>query len=129
MRGSQWSTVIATRPDIENPVMNSSQTLSTCFALCVPVISANECFNTRASCRLRSSVAYAYEAAECARVVPQARSPRRRETLGMLQDFWRYCIEGLAADGCLDPGSKSSRMNIWGKCLAVSDDVDICAYQ
>ena len=69
--------MIATRRNNANPVMNSSQTLMTRFALCVPVESANERFNKRASCRWRNSVAYAYEAAECAKVAPQAESCMR----------------------------------------------------
>ena len=45
----------------------------------------------------------------------------------MLWNRTRYCIEALAAVGCLDPGRKSSGI-ILGLGLTVSDNADICAY-
>ena len=61
IRGLPWSAVMTTRPGIANPVTNSSQTPMAYFALCVPVESANRGFNSWASCKVRSSVGYAYE--------------------------------------------------------------------
>ena len=52
---------MTTRPGTANPVTNSSQTPMAYFALCVPVESANRGFNNWASCKVRSSVGYAYE--------------------------------------------------------------------
>ena len=66
---------MTTRPDIANPVTNSPKTLTVYFALCVPVRSANKGFNNWASCKVKSSVGYAYEAAECAKVVHRAKAP------------------------------------------------------
>lgn len=45
----------------------------------------------------------------------------------MLRNRRRYCTEGLAAVGCLDPGRKSSGINL-GLVLTVSDNADIGAY-
>lgn len=131
MRGLLWSAVIATRPRNANPVKNSTQTLMTCIALCVPVIIIDKRFNSGASCKVRSSVAYASEAAECAKVVPRAKTSCRGETPGILyccsisED--RYCIQGLAADGCFNRGYKISGITIWSIYSTVSDEVDIGA--
>ena len=111
----EWSGVVTTRPPKANPVTNSFQTLVARFAWCVPVKPANERFNHWASCKVNTSVAYAYEAAECARGVPRAKTCMRGDIQGMLLNFWRSCIEVLGAYGCLDPGRKSSRLKIWGK--------------
>lgn len=126
MRGLPWSAVIATGHNITNPVKNSLQTLVTCFALCVPTIWANEYFNDGASCRLRNSVAYAYMRPQNApKWYRKLKLPggESADAAGLLEILHR----SLAADGCLDPGCKSSGMNIWGRRLKVLDNVDTCA--
>ena len=103
---------MTTRPDIANPVTISPKTPTAYFALCVPVRSANKGFNNGASCKVKISVGYAYEAAECAKVVPRAKSFMKGEFQGMPQNRNRCCIEGLAAEGCLDPGRRSVRISL-----------------
>lgn len=80
------------QPNNANPVMSSSQTLMTCFSLCVPVTLANDRFNSSASlqvekfCRVRLN-----QAAECAKVVQEDITPGGEKPqspgFSMLQDF------------------------------------------
>ena len=76
------------------------KTLMAYFALCVPVKSANEGFNKCASCKVRFSVGYAYEAAECAKVVPRAKSSMRGETKWYLKVCCRIAVDTALKISC-----------------------------